>query len=309
MVTAAQRRIVLEPARWTPYKLGAALVGWWDFSQSATLTTAYISTGTTGTGTSGTSTITTAANVSTVVVAGSSIKLNADVYTVASIATTTITTSKPLINNYSSITVNVNTITNVTALRGPPLAFSTAAPILSVSNFNSKYPASNFTTNQVLTGTLPVAVGASFSIMAVAFSADTVTNTPSAVFVGGGSGFGFTYQSGAYIAFAFGGAEGDFVSSMVAAIWVGIANAGAQTIRVNGTAGTTSGSGATGGGTAVRIGQGLNAHPMNGPVSEVIIVNRSLTLKEAQKVEGYEAWRWGLQASLPTNHPYRFRAP
>jgi len=37
---------------------------------------------------------------------------------------------------------------------------------------------------------------------------------------------------------------------------------------------------------------------------EVIVFNTNLTTAERQSVEGYLAWKWGLQASLPTLHPY-----
>jgi hypothetical protein len=30
---------------------------------------------------------------------------------------------------------------------------------------------------------------------------------------------------------------------------------------------------------------------------------------DRQKIEGYLAWKWGIQASLPAAHPYRNAAP
>jgi len=41
-------------------------------------------------------------------------------------------------------------------------------------------------------------------------------------------------------------------------------------------------------------------------MSEVILFNRVLTTSESQQVEGYLAWKWGLQKSLPANHPYLY---
>lgn len=47
---------------------------------------------------------------------------------------------------------------------------------------------------------------------------------------------------------------------------------------------------------------------MVGIVHEVIAYTRVLSVTERQQVEGYLAWKWGLQNSLPTTHPYyRFR--
>jgi hypothetical protein len=62
------------------------------------------------------------------------------------------------------------------------------------------------------------------------------------------------------------------------------------------------GSGAT---TNVRVG------PVFGSVCEVIVYNRSAALSEtqAQQVEGYLAWKWGLQNLLPYTHPYKFINP
>ena len=46
-----------------------------------------------------------------------------------------------------------------------------------------------------------------------------------------------------------------------------------------------------------------------GDVGEVIVVTGSLSLAEEELIEGYLAWKWGLQASLPANHPYKIGAP
>lgn len=55
-----------------------------------------------------------------------------------------------------------------------------------------------------------------------------------------------------------------------------------------------------------------NGYPsffMNGSISELIIYNRVLTTVERQKVEGYLAWKWAIQANLPVGHPYKNAAP
>ena len=46
-----------------------------------------------------------------------------------------------------------------------------------------------------------------------------------------------------------------------------------------------------------------------GHICEIIIYNRSITLNEQQQIEGYLAWKWGLQTSLPATHPYFFAPP
>ena len=44
-------------------------------------------------------------------------------------------------------------------------------------------------------------------------------------------------------------------------------------------------------------------------LGELIVYTNKLSQSDHQKVEGYLAWKWGLQTSLPTNHPYYGAAP
>jgi len=46
-----------------------------------------------------------------------------------------------------------------------------------------------------------------------------------------------------------------------------------------------------------------------GDLGEVLIYSNALTLAQHQQVEGYLAWKWGVQANLPTGHPYKVRSP
>jgi hypothetical protein len=52
-----------------------------------------------------------------------------------------------------------------------------------------------------------------------------------------------------------------------------------------------------------------NANVYTGYISEVLIYRTSLTTSQRQTVEGYLAWKWGLQDQLPANHPYKKTAP
>ena len=49
--------------------------------------------------------------------------------------------------------------------------------------------------------------------------------------------------------------------------------------------------------------------PFYGYVAEYIIYNSVITILQREQVEGYLAWKWGLQANLPANHPYKTAAP
>lgn len=43
---------------------------------------------------------------------------------------------------------------------------------------------------------------------------------------------------------------------------------------------------------------------LNGVIYEIIAYDRGLTNSERQQVEGYLAWKWNLNSSLPTSHPF-----
>ena len=65
--------------------------------------------------------------------------------------------------------------------------------------------------------------------------------------------------------------------------------------------------------TAFRIGNFASPyqtfHPDNGLLGELIGISGSITTETRQTVEGYLAHKWGLTASLPSNHPYKSSAP
>jgi hypothetical protein len=44
---------------------------------------------------------------------------------------------------------------------------------------------------------------------------------------------------------------------------------------------------------------------MLGFVGEVVYTNTAISTADRQRLEGYCAWKWGLEASLPAGHPFR----
>ena len=56
--------------------------------------------------------------------------------------------------------------------------------------------------------------------------------------------------------------------------------------------------------TGNMVGKTYNTEYMSGTIAEVIVYNVRLTSTQQQQVEGYLAWKWGLQASLSNGHPY-----
>jgi hypothetical protein len=49
---------------------------------------------------------------------------------------------------------------------------------------------------------------------------------------------------------------------------------------------------------------GTNAYYFTGNVYEIVIYNSVLTTSQRQQVEGYLAWKWGLNSSLPSTHSF-----
>lgn len=47
----------------------------------------------------------------------------------------------------------------------------------------------------------------------------------------------------------------------------------------------------------------------NAYVAEVLTYNRQLSVAQRQQVEGYLAWKWGLQANLAVSHPFKRNPP
>lgn len=52
-----------------------------------------------------------------------------------------------------------------------------------------------------------------------------------------------------------------------------------------------------------------NTGNVNFDMGEALVYTSQLTTLERQKVEGYLAWKWGLEGSLPSGHPYKNAAP
>jgi hypothetical protein len=48
---------------------------------------------------------------------------------------------------------------------------------------------------------------------------------------------------------------------------------------------------------------------MPGTIAELLVYTRALSTGERQTVEGYLAWKWGLQSNLPDTHPYKYMNP
>ncbi len=53
----------------------------------------------------------------------------------------------------------------------------------------------------------------------------------------------------------------------------------------------------------------VGGNPLTGDIAEVLVGGATLTSADRQKLEGYLAWKWGLQDNLPSDHPYKTFPP
>jgi hypothetical protein len=89
---------------------------------------------------------------------------------------------------------------------------------------------------------------------------------------------------------------------------------------LNGTQIFNTGTNTVGWTTAPRIGSsgdgdnisgfpGFNVNYYEGYIAEVVLLSEFAGTSDWQKVEGYLAWKWGLQSDLDAAHPYKSAAP
>jgi len=51
------------------------------------------------------------------------------------------------------------------------------------------------------------------------------------------------------------------------------------------------------------------AHDSDGIIGEIIVTAGELTTDDRQRMEGYLAWKWGMETNLPTGHPHKDASP
>ena len=63
--------------------------------------------------------------------------------------------------------------------------------------------------------------------------------------------------------------------------------------------------------SAITIGKRSDSgqYPFVGPIGEVVVTSNLLSTANRQRLEGYYAWKWALEASLPAGHPFKSAPP
>jgi hypothetical protein len=84
-------------------------------------------------------------------------------------------------------------------------------------------------------------------------------------------------------------------------------------IAINGNAPVTVGSGGAFTINGYTVGNNIATDdpnsPLYGSISEIVVFNIALSKGQRQQIEGYLAWKWEIQAQLPSSHPYKNSAP
>ena len=116
-------------------------------------------------------------------------------------------------------------------------------------------------------------------------------------------------NAGNFSAYRNGTTLGSITATFGSAVQVAsLYNGTNHTIYLNGTAGTSVNTSGSFGYSNYEVGGSFgeeNLVPLNGSIGEVLTYNRALSTTERQQIEGYLAWKWGLQGSLAANHPYK----
>jgi hypothetical protein len=193
------------------------------------------------------------------------------------------------------------------------------SPVLTGNTINT-YQAIVSATNQYFTGAISI-TGTTVTVFAVAYTTKTLPNASSdqrLVSLANGGNVDYGRADGVIALFNQGGSSSitTWRAGSVAGRTI-TTNTAFQTVsKYDGTTGylwkdgTLGGSSASSGTFATtKYGIGNQANPTSeywiGAIGEIIIYTASLSDNQRQQIEGYLANKWGLQSSLPSDHPYK----
>jgi hypothetical protein len=192
---------------------------------------------------------------------------------------------------------------------------STTKPTLMSGSLNSSNTVRFTGTSQTtLTTSLASAIGTGDVAMFAVWKPDTGTSTQAVTGIGGLTGTSGTlgmgwHANGKY--FIYDWAANETTYSSVAGSWVvesGQRQSSQLLTTLNGNTAATVASSTNFTNQTITVGGGPGFFT-TGEIAEVLIYNRSLSTDDRQTMEGYLAWKWGLQGSLPLTHPYKFLSP
>lgn len=165
-----------------------------------------------------------------------------------------------------------------------------------------------FNTAQVTAALTAVGTG-DFCLAAVWKPYTIGTQTVLGIGANGTGSIGMGFNANKYNLYEFGGSESAYNTTTVNqyVVEVGIRTSSELLVTLNGSNGTS----ATGNlnNTSGTIYIGGAGFSISGEIGEIIVYNNTISTPQRQTLEGYLAWKWGLTAQLPGNHPYKLFPP
>jgi hypothetical protein len=102
---------------------------------------------------------------------------------------------------------------------------------------------------------------------------------------------------------------GNVLVAGTSSIIVGRTNGLSSSVRHNGTLLATGDGGSQNWTVNINIGISSGSSYTDSIYAEVVILAGASDVSTIEKLEGYLAWKWGLEGSLPAGHPYKSAAP
>ncbi len=210
----------------------------------------------------------------------------------------------------STVTLSGNQITNVRDKSGNGFNLSNGSGFTyNQVKFNTSYPSFYNTTTPGTTD--KIGSNASFSISQpmTAFVVGQMAATGNNfIFDGNTARIGIYQQT--YNFFAGGQINGSTNVLLSPYIISALANTTNSSGFLNGSL-FISGNIGTNALTSLVVGNGTggSGSPLTGHLCELLFYSGNVSIGQRQQIEGYLAWKWGLQASLPTSHPFYYIAP
>jgi hypothetical protein len=179
-----------------------------------------------------------------------------------------------------------------------------SSPSLSGKYLNT-YQTIRFNNNS-LTATLSTAVGTGdYAMFAVWLTINGGTEAVLSIGPTGGPAAGIAYNGSYYNLYEWGQTESQYVAAKNQyVIQSGTRISSVKRVFYNGNAASPASGALNLTNTTLYIGNGTG-FPINGEIAEVLMYQGTLTTGQRQEIEGYLAWKWGLQSSLPNTHPYK----
>jgi len=179
-------------------------------------------------------------------------------------------------------------------------------PTLS-GNYINSYQTLRFNNNSIR-ATLPSAVGTNdYALFAVWLTINGGTEVVLSIGSNGNNG-ALGYNGSYYNLFEWAQSESDFTAGKnMYAVQSGTRISAIKSCFVNGSNAPTASGALNLADSNIYIGN--SGFAINGEICEILVMNQTISVSQKQQIEGYLAWKWNLQKSLPINHPFYLFPP